>query len=92
MLSVAIRMNQPFIDETGVKRVLFAEEPQPQPRPCKAKTSAAVSLPVVEDLVPVKVEEATDADQICLENVVASTNAHMRLLPEMLRVREWFQT
>ena len=92
VLSVAIRMNQPFIDETGVKRVLFAEEPQPQPRPCKAKTSAAVSLPVIEDIVPVKVEEATDADQICLENVVASTNAHMRLLPEMLRVREWFQT
>ena len=31
VLSVCMRMNQPFVDETGVKRVLYAEEPQPPP-------------------------------------------------------------
>ena len=108
VLSVAVQLHQPFLDETGVKRAVFAEDtqpqPQPQPRPCTVKTAA--SKPSIENaerqisepttggsagLLPVKAEEV-DADQICLENVMASTDTQKSLLPEMLRVQEWFQT
>ena len=102
VLSVAVRLSQPFVDETGVQRVLFAEEPQPQPRPPTAKRMG--SGPFIETagqqnakltntrsvgLLPGKVEEVK-TDQVCVDNAVASADMHKSLLPEMLRVQEWF--
>lgn len=103
VLSVAVRMNQPFIDKTGVKRVLFADEPQPQPRPCAVKTMAPdpfIENAERQNAKPTVGESAgklsaiveeVEADQICLENVMASADMHKSLLPEMLRVQEWFE-
>lgn len=103
VLSVSVRMNQPFLDETGVKRVVIAEEPHPQPRPSTLKPVAYG--PFIEQLgqqgadrtvagsagvLSAKVAEA-EADRVCLDNVVASAVMHKSVLPEMRRVQEWFE-
>lgn len=96
-------MNQPIIDETGVNRVIFAEEPQPQPRPSTVKRVASrLSIEQREQhdaeltaagntgMLSAKAAVA-DVDQICLDNMVASADMHKNVLPEMLRVQEWFE-
>lgn len=108
VLSVCVRTSQPFVDETGVNRVIFFDEPQPQPQPRpsiivkpvasrlitenaeqkNARLPADGSVGMLSAKVEVEVEEV---DQVCLGNVVAYAESHKRLLPEMLRVREWFE-
>lgn len=104
VLSVCVRMNQPFIDETGVNRVLFAEEPQrqpPQPQPYTAEPAAY--RPFFEnagnrDAQPFVRERSrsqtsgelvvSEEVQVSLSKILASAQVQKRVLPEMLRVQE----
>lgn len=103
VLSVNVRNTQPFVDETCVNRMVFAEEPQPQLASSSAKPSAFIPFverPEQQDaalavggsvgVVPAKAPVA-EVDQICLDNVFAYDGMHKSLLPEMLRVQEWFE-
>lgn len=94
-------MSQPFVDETGVNRVVFAEEPQPRPSTAKP----AASRPLIEQPgqqnygltvggsaeISAMKAGVVEMDQICLDNVVASEEIHKKVLPELLRVQEWFE-
>lgn len=101
VLSVSVRISQPFADATGVSRVFFAGEPQPRqsaakPMVCRplieqAEQQGAQSAVRDSSGVPSEEVAALEEDQICLDNVVASADMHRSVLPEMLRVQEWFE-
>lgn len=92
VLSTNVRMNQHFVDATGVNRLVFAEEPRPTAKP-------VASRPFIEEVEQLTVGESSDltsaevavADQINVDSVAASTEIPKSLLPEMLRVREYFE-
>lgn len=100
VLSVSVRVNQPFIDETGFNRAEFAEERRSQPRPSAVE-------PVVHRLFIEQAEQhdaqsavggclglpsekvaVVEEDQVCVSSIVPSSEVEESELPAMLRVQE----
>lgn len=88
-------MKQHFVGATGVNRVVFAEEQQPRP-------SALASPPFIESAelqdAEVSAEASSDSSSAEVERVevdqtevVASAEIPSNVLPEMLRVQEYFE-
>lgn len=104
VLSVCARMKQPFLDDTGIQRVLFADEPQQQP-PLPSSVKPVIFCPPVEKAaldddeqpavgpsqggLPSEKNVATEEEcQVYLSSIIASTDMHKSVLPEMLRAQE----
>eukprot|EP00752_Nemacystus_decipiens_P006691 g6017.t1 len=108
VLSVCVRMNQPFVDETSVKRLVVAEEPQPPPQPQPPSLVKPVTYrPSIEqeaqhDAQPVvggsrggpprETVAVEDECQVGLSRIIACTQDRKSVLPEMLRVQEYFES
>lgn len=95
VLSTCVRMKQHFVDATGVNRVIFAEEPQP-PRP--SAVIEKVELQDAEltdressDSSSSEVEIVEEVDRTNAGNAAASAEIPKTVLPEMLRVQEYFE-
>lgn len=101
VLSVCVRMNQPFIDETGVNRVLLAEVPQSRPR--LSAVEPVVSHPFIEQAgqhdalstafggslgLPSEELVAVEEEGVNLRSIGFSAEIQKSVLPEMLRVQD----
>lgn len=96
-------MKQHFVDARGVNRVMFAQAPQSQqPRP--SAVSPVASRPAIEvelQDAEVAVRESSDSpsaevemvevDKASVGTVVASAEIPKSVLPEILRVQEYFE-
>lgn len=100
VLSVSVRTTQPFVDETCANRVGFPEELPPPPTAAEPMDSRMdVEQRDMEELtvresagaLSATTARVEEGDGICLDNVLAFAEMHKSLLPEMLRVQEWFQ-
>eukprot|EP00752_Nemacystus_decipiens_P006690 g6016.t1 len=81
VLSVCIRANQPFVDETGVNRVAFAEKLQPHPSPAKP----VVSRPSFK-------KEHQENGELAFSATCASSEIPKSVLAEMLRVQKCMES
>lgn len=91
-------MKQHFVDATGVNRVVFAEEPQqPQPQPSVMSARMAIEEAEMHDGDVTDGESSdshsaeVDAVEVDRTNIVASGEIPKTVLPEMLRVQEYFE-
>lgn len=73
VLTVNVRVNQPFIDDTGVSRVVIAEGRQP------SQVTPTPNGPSVDEAGL----QGEEADNVFLGNVEASGNVHKSALTEM---------
>eukprot|EP00752_Nemacystus_decipiens_P006689 g6015.t1 len=99
VLSTCIRMKQHYVDATGVTRVVFAEEPQRQPQQPRPRAvvengelqDSKVAVGEYSDSSSAEVE-VVEVEQTNVGKVVASTEIPKSVLPEMLRVEEYFES
>lgn len=88
-------MNQHFVDAKGVNRVIFADEPRPKPRPSTVKPGD--SRPGDAKLAGAREHSdspsggAMAVEEVDEGNVVASAEIPRSVLPEMLRVKDYFE-
>lgn len=102
VLSMCVRINQPFIDEIGVSRVLFADEVnKQQPRPPAAVKPVAYR-PFIERAEqsaepaaggrspgsPLEEDDVVEERHAWFNSIVASSEVQKNVLPELLRVEE----
>lgn len=84
VLAVTLRVNQPFIDETGVGHVFVANQQQQQ--------LSGVVTPVVATGPPVQnphLQHAEEVDRVCLANAGVCAEVQKKsVLPEVLRLGE----
>eukprot|EP00752_Nemacystus_decipiens_P006693 g6017.t3 len=92
VLSVCVRMRQPYVDETGVKRVVFAEEAQPRPPLIVEPVAYRPVIPAEGEHRGSPTEEVAATREVCLSDIVAYAPMHKKVLPEMLRVQECIES
>lgn len=84
VLSIDVRVHQPFVDETGVGRVLVANYEH------VSKVTPVPTVPSIEnpDLQNPGLQDA-EVDRICLDNVEVCAEVHRKsVMPQMLRLEE----
>lgn len=85
VLSVTVRVLQPWADKTSDKRLASADEPQPQPRPSASGPMA--SLPAIEKVQEdAELEAGESPDAPAAEEV--SGVIPKNVLSEMIRVQD----
>lgn len=83
VLSVTLRVNQPFIDEAVVGHVFVAKQQH------LSEVNLVATRPPTENL---HLQDA-EVDRICLDNVEVCAEVHKKhVMPEMLRLEECIET